>query len=88
MGLPGASAPARAAADGAGVPIVVVESGARRAAVQVDSLAGRRELVIKPLGGSLEHVRGASGATILGSGDVALVLDVPWLVHPEGGRSA
>ncbi len=37
--------------------------------------------MIKPLGELFRHVRGISGTTILGSGDVALILDIPQLIE-------
>jgi two-component system chemotaxis sensor kinase CheA len=46
----------------------------------VDHLMGEFQTVIKPLGQLFRHVQGISGSTILGSGDVALILDVPALV--------
>ncbi|MGL6047319.1 MAG: chemotaxis protein CheW, partial [Vogesella sp.] len=39
------------------------------------------QTVIKPLGNLFRHLRAISGSTILGSGEVALILDVPSLIH-------
>jgi len=61
--------------------IVVVQCGGRQAGLVVDSLQGEFQTVIKPLGRIFEHLGGISGSTILGSGDVALILDVPVLVE-------
>jgi two-component system chemotaxis sensor kinase CheA len=47
----------------------------------VDSLLGEFQTVIKPLGAIFNQVKCISGSTILGSGDVALILDVPALVR-------
>jgi two-component system chemotaxis sensor kinase CheA len=47
----------------------------------VDELLGDFQTVIKPLGPLFSSVRGISGSTILGSGEVALILDVPALVE-------
>jgi len=47
----------------------------------VDSLDGDCQAVIKPLAGLLESLPGIAGSTILGSGRVALILDVPQLVE-------
>jgi two-component system chemotaxis sensor kinase CheA len=47
----------------------------------VDALLGEFQTVIKPLGRIFEHLGGISGSTILGSGEVALILDVPPLVQ-------
>ncbi len=61
--------------------IVVVKNGDKKAGLAVDNLLGEFQTVIKPLGKLFSHVRGISGSTILGSGEVALILDVPSLVH-------
>ncbi|GHV53052.1 chemotaxis protein CheA [Synergistales bacterium] len=58
-------------------PVVVVRVGRERARVGflVDAFVGQQEIVIKPLGKLLLKVRGIAGATILGDGNVALILD-------------
>lgn len=61
--------------------IVVVQYGNKRAGFVVDSLLGELQVVIKPLGKLFRHLRGLSGSAILGSGEVALILDVPQLVQ-------
>ncbi|HEX4354116.1 MAG TPA: chemotaxis protein CheW, partial [Polyangiales bacterium] len=61
--------------------IVVVRHAGRRTGLVVDSLLGEFQTVIKPLGKLFEHVKCISGSSILGSGDVALILDVPALVQ-------
>jgi two-component system chemotaxis sensor kinase CheA len=61
--------------------IVVVDCGGKQAGLVVDSLQGEFQTVIKPLGKIFERLGGISGSTILGSGDVALILDVPVLVQ-------
>ncbi len=60
--------------------IVVVNYGGRVAGLVVDDLVGDFQTVIKPLGPLFETLRGISGSTILGSGEVALILDVPALI--------
>ena len=47
----------------------------------VDTLMGEFQTVIKPMGKLFTHLKGIAGSTILGSGDVALILDVPSLVQ-------
>jgi two-component system chemotaxis sensor kinase CheA len=47
----------------------------------VDKLVGEFQTVIKPLGSIFSHIQGVSGSTVLGSGEVALILDVPNLVQ-------
>jgi len=61
--------------------VVVVKSGGRKAGIVVDVLQGEFQTVIKPLGAIFRHLRGISGSTILGSGDVALILDVQALAN-------
>lgn len=61
--------------------IVVVQYGNQRAGFVVDELLGELQAVIKPMGKILQGVRGVSGTTILGTGDVAVILDVLNLVQ-------
>ena len=61
--------------------IVVVHYASKRYGFIVDELFGEFQTVIKPLGKIFANLRGISGATILGSGNVALILDVPMLVQ-------
>ncbi|MCD6674742.1 MAG: chemotaxis protein CheW [Burkholderiaceae bacterium] len=56
--------------------MVVVESEGRRAALVVDALVGQQQVVVKNLETNYRRVDGISGATILGDGRVALILDV------------
>lgn len=56
--------------------MVVVQFAGRKAGIVVDTLLGEFQTVIKPLGRMFSQVRGLSGSTILGSGEVALILDV------------
>lgn len=59
----------------AGDHIVLVESGEQVRALAVQHLHGRHEVVIKPLSPLFKELRGLSGATVLGDGRVALILD-------------
>jgi two-component system chemotaxis sensor kinase CheA len=59
------------------MPVVVVEGGSKKAGLVVESLLGQQEAIIKPLTGILKGIKGASGTTILGTGKVALIVDVP-----------
>lgn len=61
--------------------IVVVSLGRRQAGLIVEELHGELQTVIKPLGLLFEHLRGISGSTILGSGQVALILDIASLLQ-------
>lgn len=67
--------------------IVVLKHAGRKAGLVVDTLLGEFQTVIKPLGKMFAGVQCISGSTILGSGDVALILDVPALVQ-QAGQSA
>jgi two-component system chemotaxis sensor kinase CheA len=60
--------------------IVVLKYAGQKAGLVVDTLLGEFQTVIKPLGQMFNQVTCISGSTILGSGDVALILDVPQLV--------
>lgn len=61
--------------------LVIVEADGRRVGLFVDDLLGQQQVVIKSLEKNYQHVQGLSGATILGDGTVALILDPPGLVR-------
>lgn len=61
--------------------IVVVQYAGQKAGLVVDELMGEFQTVIKPLGKLFSNLKGISGSTILGSGEVALILDVPALIQ-------
>ena len=63
-----------------GENIVVLRHGQHKAGLVVDTLMGEFQTVIKPLGEVFSQVKCISGSTILGSGEVALILDVPALI--------
>lgn len=56
--------------------VVVIQSGGQRYGVMVDQLLGQHQTVIKPLGRMFRSLRGMSGSSILGNGEVALIFDV------------
>lgn len=56
--------------------VVVIQTGARRYGVLVDALLGQHQTVIKPLSRIFRSLRGMSGSSILGNGEVALIFDV------------
>ena len=66
--------------------IVVVKHAGQKFGLVVDALMGEAQTVIKPLSRMFAQVRGISGSSILGSGDVALILDVPLLL--QGAQEA
>lgn len=59
--------------------IVVVRQGKQQLGLVVDTLLGEQQIVIKPLGALFESLHDISGSSILGSGHVALILDIPGL---------
>jgi two-component system chemotaxis sensor kinase CheA len=68
--------------------IVVLKFGNSRAGLVVDTLLGEFQTVIKPLNPMFSEVKCISGSTILGSGEVALILDVSALMHTVAGKGA
>jgi chemosensory pili system protein ChpA (sensor histidine kinase/response regulator) len=56
-------------------PVMILKSGVDRLAVQVDDVQGNREVVIKNIGPQLSRMIGISGATVLGSGEIVLILN-------------
>ncbi|HHW64933.1 MAG TPA: chemotaxis protein CheA [Rhodocyclaceae bacterium] len=71
--------------------VVVVQYAGTKSGIVVDQLMGEFQTVIKPLGSIFRHIKGIGGSTILGSGEVALILDVQALVqrctHTEEQRN-
>lgn len=61
--------------------IIVAQFANYKVGLVVDELLGEFQTVIKPLGKIFKNLKGISGATILGSGEVALILDVPALIQ-------
>ncbi|MBL3528979.1 MAG: chemotaxis protein CheA [gamma proteobacterium endosymbiont of Lamellibrachia anaximandri] len=61
--------------------LVVVEGDGRHCGLFVDDLLGQQQVVIKSLEANYQRVDGISGATILGDGSVALILDIPGLLR-------
>jgi two-component system chemotaxis sensor kinase CheA len=67
-----------------GLSIVVVQAGARRFALVVDSVSGTEEIVVKPIGCVLDSLSFYTGATIMGDGTVALILDILGVARHAG----
>jgi chemosensory pili system protein ChpA (sensor histidine kinase/response regulator) len=59
----------------------------QRAAIRVDEIIGNREVVVKTIGPQLARLAGISGATVLGNGQVVLILNPVQLVHREGAAT-
>ena len=68
--------------------VVVVHYAGQKAGIVVDQLMGEFQTVIKPLGPIFRYLKGVGGSTILGSGEVALILDVQALVERCSVRDA
>jgi two-component system chemotaxis sensor kinase CheA len=60
--------------------LVIVKKGDKDVGLAVDDLIGQQEIVIKTLGSFLKDIKFIAGATILGNGEVALILDINKLV--------
>jgi two-component system chemotaxis sensor kinase CheA len=74
------SVPRSAGASGNGI-MVIVEAEGSRVAMLVDELLGQQQVVVKNLESNYRKVSNVSGATIMGDGRVALILDVGALVR-------
>ncbi|GIX36211.1 MAG: chemotaxis protein CheA [Lysobacteraceae bacterium] len=68
--------------------VVVVESDGRRLALEVDALLGQQQVVVKNLEANYRRIHGISGATILGDGRVALIVDVGGLARGVSAQAA
>jgi two-component system chemotaxis sensor kinase CheA len=77
----------RPAAAGARVPAVIVTAGDRRVAFVVEELVAEQAVVVKNLGARIRRLRHVSAATILPSGQIALVLNGPHLVRTALGQA-
>ncbi|MES2236738.1 MAG: hybrid sensor histidine kinase/response regulator [Pseudomonadota bacterium] len=76
LGLPSKAA----AGKSAGEMAIVLDLGSTRIAFQVDEVIGEQEVLVKPLGPQLARVRNIAGASVLGTGQVVPVLNVPDLM--------
>lgn len=79
VGLPPAPVPATEPA----VQVVLVRAGDYSTGLVVDELLGTREIVQKAIGPQLSAIRGISGATLLGDGRIAIILDIATLLRAE-----
>lgn len=68
--------------------VVIVAVLSKQIGIVVDELIGEGDVVIKPLGKFIGDVPGVSGATILGDGDVAIILDISSLINTVRAESA
>jgi two-component system chemotaxis sensor kinase CheA len=85
LGARGARAP------GAGIErdlVMVIEAEGRRAGLRIDDLLGQQQVVVKSLQHNFRSVDGIAGATILGDGSIALILDVAHFARRTQVRTA
>jgi two-component system, chemotaxis family, sensor kinase CheA len=61
--------------------LVLIEADGKKSALFVDRLVGQQQVVIKSLETNFKKIAGVSGATIMGDGSVALILDVPAIIQ-------
>ena len=66
--------------------VILAKSGQQRAAVQVDSIIGNREIVVKTIGPQLARLVGVAGATMLGSGQIVLIMNPVHLVFRDSTK--
>ncbi len=67
--------------------VVVLHSAGQRIAVHVDSVGRNQEVVVKNVGRQVSRVRGVSGATVMGNGDIVLILN-PGLLAQQVAQGA
>jgi chemosensory pili system protein ChpA (sensor histidine kinase/response regulator) len=67
--------------------VLLAKSGPQRAAVQVDDIIGNREIVVKSIGPQLARIPGIAGATVLGSGQIVLIMNPVQLVFREASAA-
>lgn len=71
----------RISSDEERISIVLVQAGKKSTALVADEMLDSREIIVKPVGAQLASISGLSGATILGDGRIAVILDVGALVR-------
>jgi two-component system chemotaxis sensor kinase CheA len=58
------------------IEVVIVNSGKKNVALKVDELLNQQDIVVKSMGNLLSNVKNIAGATIIGDGEIALIMDV------------
>jgi len=71
----------KSALDSKHIPVVIIGRAEKRYALAVDELLGNQEIVIKSLGAFVGQTEGIAGATILGNGKVALILEISGIIR-------
>lgn len=69
-------------------PMIVLRSGIQRLALHVDEILGNQEAVVKNMGPQLARVPGIAGATVMGSGEIVLILNPVQLAEQQGEAAA
>ncbi len=68
-------------------PVLLVRSGVEAVAIEVDDMLGNQEVVVKHIGPQLARVPGIAGATVLGTGEIVMILNpVPLAARPVSAR--
>jgi chemosensory pili system protein ChpA (sensor histidine kinase/response regulator) len=67
-------------------PVVIVRSGHQRIALHADEITRNQEVVVKNVGPQVARVRGVTGATILGNGEIVLIIDPVALAQAAAGE--
>jgi chemotaxis protein histidine kinase CheA len=67
--------------------VVVTRSGDKTVGLLVDALVKQQEIVIKSIGQRLKTIPGIAGATVIGEGEIVLVIDAASLIDHFGGRA-
>ncbi len=65
-------------------PVVVVRSGLQRLALHVDAISRNQEVVVKNVGPQIAKVRGVAGATVMGNGDIVLIINAVVMAQAAG----
>ena len=66
-------------------PVMLLRSGVQRVAIEIDEIEGNREIVVKSIGPQISRLSGITGATVLGNGQVVLILNPVLLSGREEG---
>ena len=68
-------------------PVLLVRSGVEAIAIEVDAMVGNQEVVVKNIGPQLARVPGIAGATVLGTGEIVIILNpVPLAARPASSK--
>jgi two-component system, chemotaxis family, sensor kinase CheA len=66
--------------------LVIIDAGGERVGLYVEDVVGQQQVVIKSLKKNFRQIQGLAGATILGDGSVALILDLAGLIQHQSGH--